>query len=306
MDIRLFEAQRGRLVRIAYRMLGSRSEAEDMVQEAAIRLLQADEQAVKSAEAWLVSVVSRLCIDRLRRRKLEQASYVGPWLPEPWVDGPAAPSAQEEIERVQELSMAALLLLERLGPEERAAFVMRQALDADYSDIARWLGRSEAACRQLVHRASVRLRSEEVRFATNDPQKASMLADFVSALRAGDTARLLALLAPDAEFIGDGGGKVPAALKPLLGAELIGRFLLGVTRPYREVFDATPIAANGSPALALRLGERVVAILSVELRGGRICKLYNVANPDKIRRAVQDIEKVQRHGAFQTNTLPGL
>jgi RNA polymerase sigma-70 factor, ECF subfamily len=297
MDISLFEAQRGRLLRIAYRMLGSRSEAEDMVQEAAIRFLQADAQTVQSAEAWLVSVVSRLCIDRLRRRRLEQESYVGPWLPEPWVEGSAAPSPEDEAERVQDISMAALLLLERLSPEERAAFVLRQALDADYRDIARWLGRSEAACRQLLHRASLHLQNEQVRRAPNDQEKAAVLASFVSALRAGDAARLLAVLAPDAEFIGDGGGKVPAALKPLLGADLIARFLLGVTRPYRDVFDGSPVQANGSPALAIQVGTEVVAILSVEVRDGRISKLYNVANPDKIRGAVQDIDR-QRHGTI--------
>ncbi|CAJ0892550.1 ECF RNA polymerase sigma factor SigJ [Ralstonia mannitolilytica] len=209
-----FTAARPRLFAIAYRMLGSRADAEDVLQDAWMRWHQADQSTLQSAEAWLVTVVTRLSIDRLRAAKAEREAYVGWWLPEPLVEPEAdTPSPEKAVELAGDLSMALLWVLERLSPEERAAFLMRQVFDQDYAEIAALLGKTEAACRQMVHRASDRVQQDRPRFDVAPDAHRDLLERFAEASRTGQRDAIRALLADDAHLVGDGGGKVPSFMR---------------------------------------------------------------------------------------------
>jgi len=192
-----FDAVKPRLFGLAYRMLGSRAEAEDVVQDAYIRWHQADEATVRNAEAWLVTTATRLAIDRLRTLKAEREAYVGPWLPEPLIGTPPAPP-DRDAELASDLSIAFLVLLERLAPEERAAFLLHDVFDCGYPEIASLLGKSEAASRQIVHRARGRVRGEQQRFQPTEAARVRLLETFVAAVGARDEQTLLRLFAPDA------------------------------------------------------------------------------------------------------------
>jgi RNA polymerase sigma-70 factor (ECF subfamily) len=206
-----FDALRPRLFAIAYRMLGTRADAEDVLQDAWLRWHQTDPTALQSAEAWLVTVVTRLSIDRLRAAKTEREAYIGWWLPEPLVElDERTPEAAAEL--AGDLSVALLWVLERLSPEERAAFLLRQVFDHDYAEIAGLLGKTEAACRQMVHRAADRVQQERPRFDVSQDAHRSLLQKFMEAARTGQQDAIRALLADDVQLVGDGGGKVPAFL----------------------------------------------------------------------------------------------
>ena len=202
------ERFRPRLFGIAYRMLGAVSDAEDLAQETLLRWQQADRAAVREPEAWLVSVVTRLAIDRLRRAATERALYPGPWLPEPIADERYAPD--RTVELASDLSMAFLVLLERLAPEERAAFLLREVFDASYDEIARVLEKTPAAARQTVHRARERVRDDRARFTAPLDAKERLFSRFMNALQSDDKDELIAVLADDVTWTGDGGGKAPA------------------------------------------------------------------------------------------------
>jgi RNA polymerase sigma-70 factor (ECF subfamily) len=229
-----FQALRGRLFGLAYRMVGSRADAEDLVQEAYLRWHQADHDRIESAEAWLVTTTTRLALDRLRRLKTERDAYVGPWLPEPIVGSASmpAPAPDQHLDLADDLSMAFLTLLERLAPEERAAFLLHDVFEVDYRAIASVIGRSEAACRQVVHRARERVRGERKRFETTEAAKTELLQRFLAAVEARDEQALLALFAPDASWTADSGGKTPAAPRPILGAERIARLVVGLREKF--------------------------------------------------------------------------
>jgi RNA polymerase sigma-70 factor, ECF subfamily len=207
-----FDAVKPRLFGLAYRMLGSRAEAEDVVQDAYIRWHQADEATVRNAEAWLVTTATRLAIDRLRALKTEREAYVGPWLPEPLIGSPPAPP-DRDAELASDLSIAFLVLLERLAPEERAAFLLHDVFDYDYPEVAMVVGKSEPTCRQIVHRARAHVREARPRFSVTAETRERVLARFLVAAKSGDRQAVMALLAQDAEYTADGGGKVVAALK---------------------------------------------------------------------------------------------
>jgi RNA polymerase sigma-70 factor (ECF subfamily) len=276
-----FETVRGRLFGLAYRMLGSRAEAEDIVQEAYVRWHQADQGAVLSAEAWLVSTTTRLAIDRLRRLKTEREAYAGPWLPEPLVS--AIPPPDRALELADDLSIAFLALLEQLAPEERAAFLLHDVFDVDYGRVAAVLERSEAACRQVVHRARERVRGDRKRFDVPDGAKADLLRRFQAAMDARDEQAVLDLFTPDATWTADGGGKVAAAPRPIEGAARIARLAVNL----RERFWADgrtigPATVNGEPGLCVRDGDRLVATLSIATDGARIHAVYAVVNPEKL------------------------
>jgi RNA polymerase sigma-70 factor (ECF subfamily) len=262
-----FERLRGRLFGLAYRMLGSRAEAEDILQEAYLRWHQADRAAIEHPEAWLVTTTSRLAIDRLRRLKIEREAYVGPWLPEPIVS-PAPPD--RNVGLADDLSIAFLTLLERLSPEERAAFLLHDVFDVGYTAIGSVLGRSEAACRQVVNRARERVRGERRRFAATEDAKRRLLQAFTAALEARDEKTLLALFAPDATWTADGGGKVGAAPQPIVGAERIVRLVLDLREgfwPADRVLE--PKTVNGEPGLWVHDGDRPIAAMAVETDGER-------------------------------------
>ena len=253
-----FEAQRGRLFGLAYRMLGSRADAEDVVQETYVRWHAVEKSEIESPEAWLVTTASRLAIDRLRRLKTERESYIGPWLPEPIV-APAAPD--RNLDLADDLSIAFLTLLERLAPDERAAFLLHDVFDVDYNEIAAVLEKSEAACRQVVHRARTRVRGQRKRFDVTESAKAALLQKFTAAMEARDEQALLALFAPDATWTADGGGKTGAAPLPIVGADRIARLVIGLREKFWAENRTIEIATvNGETGLCLRDGNRLTAV----------------------------------------------
>jgi len=244
----VFERSRPHLFGMAYRMLGSVADAEGLVQETSLRGHEADRVAVSSPEGWLMTVIGRLSIDRLRRASAERTTYVGEWLPEPvategWTD----PDRSTDLS--SDLSMAFLVLLERLTPEERVAFLMREVFACDYAEIARVVDRSEAACRQLVHRAREHVHGGRSRFSAPPETKERLLGGFLAALEAGDKDALLSLFAQDATWTSDGGGKATAAGHVLVGADRIARFLLAVERKTRGLLTNRLARLNGEPAL---------------------------------------------------------
>lgn len=279
-----FESLRSRLFGIAYRMLGSRAESEDVVQEAYVRWHQTAQETIQNPEAWLVTTATRLAIDRLRVLKTEREFYKGPWLPEPLVS--QAPPPDRDVELASDLSIAFLLLLERLAPEERAAFLLHDVFDSEYAVIAEILGKSEAACRQMIHRARERVRGEQKRFAATDAAKLRLLKQFSAAAEARDESALLALFAPDAAWTADGGGRTPASPRPILGAERIVRLVIGLqTRIYRDRATYHLVSVNGEPGLCIRIDGHLTAVLAIESDAQQIHNVYVVLNPEKISAA---------------------
>ena len=275
-----FETLRGRLFGLAYRMLGSRADAEDVVQETYVRWHAVSPGTVETPEAWLVTTASRLAIDRLRRLRTEREAYVGPWLPEPIVTA-AAPD--RDLDLAGDLSIAFMTLLERLAPDERAAFLLHDVFDVGYADIAAVLEKSEAACRQVVHRARTRVRGERRRFDVSESAKAALLAKFTAAMEARDEQALLALFAPDATWTADGGGKTAAAPRPIVGADRIARLVIGLREKFWAVNRRIEIVTvNGETGLCLRDGDRLTAVLTMATDGERILDVYAVVNPDKL------------------------
>jgi RNA polymerase sigma-70 factor (ECF subfamily) len=274
-----FEAVRSRLFGLAYRMLGSRADAEDIVQETYVRWHGAAGTAIENPEAWLVTSATRLAIDRLRRLKTEREAYVGPWLPEPLVG--AAPD--RDLDLAADLSMAMLTLLETLAPEERAAFLLHDVFDVDYVRIAAILDKSEAACRQIVHRARERVRGSRKRFESTESDKRALLERFKAAVEASDEAALVGIFAADAVWTADGGGKRAAGPRPLVGVDQIVRLLLGLRRNYwtpdREL---AIVDVNGEPGLCIRDGDTITAVMAFDAAEGRIAAVYAVLNPDKL------------------------
>jgi RNA polymerase sigma-70 factor, ECF subfamily len=279
--IAAFEAHRGRLFGLAYRMLGSRADAEDVVQETYVRWHQTQQRGIENPEAWLVTTTTRLAIDRLRRLKTEREAYIGPWLPEPIVT--SAPPPDHQLDLAADLSIAFLTLLERLAPDERAAFLLHDIFDVGYDQIASILDKSEAACRQIVHRARDRVRGDRKRFDASESEKAALLQKFVAAVEARDEQALLALFAPDATWTADGGGKTPASPVPIIGNERIARFAIALRDKFlgeKRRFELTTV--NNETALCLRDGERLAATMSIATDGKHILAIYAVVNPDKL------------------------
>jgi RNA polymerase sigma-70 factor (ECF subfamily) len=286
---RMFERLRARLRGIAYRILGSVGDAEDIVQEAFLRWHAADVATIRSAEAWLVATTTRLAIDRLRAAAAERRAYVGQWLPEPWsgeVDDGVAPDRR--LERAADLSVAFLLLLERLTPEERAAFLLREVFEVAYAEIADSLGRSEPACRQLVHRARARLRAGRPKLIASRDQHRRLLERLLAAIEVGDQDRVLALLAPDAVLISDGGGRVLAARNVIRGADRVARFLVGVTRKQARPLSHQIALINGAAGVVRRQGGQVHSTLSIACDASAVHAVYVVLNPDKLQRIGAD------------------
>lgn len=277
-----FEEHRARLWRVAYRMLGSRDEADDAVQDAYLRWHRADVNEIQAPKAWLVATVTRLCIDRLRKLRAERETYTGPWLPEPLVENTAA-AADGPAELASDLSVALLTVLERLAPEERAAFLLREVFDSGYDDIAVVLGKSEAACRQIVSRAARRVRDDRPRFRVNRAAAAHLVRTFARAVKAQDQNTLLRLFAEEAPWTSDGGGKARAALKMIYGAERIARFVTGVFRHSVENLDYRVVSVNGEPGVAMLVSGELHSIVSFRTDGRQIHEVYAVLNPDKLR-----------------------
>jgi RNA polymerase sigma-70 factor (ECF subfamily) len=274
------ERYRGRLFGIAYRMLGDVQEAEDLVQETFLRWHTARHDDVVSEEGWLIAVITRLAIDRLRRAETERLRYVGTWLPEPIATGTVAPDHRAEL--ASDLSMAFLVLLERLAPEERAAFLLREVFDAGYDEIARILDKSEPAVRQIVHRAKMRVRNGRPRFAPPAEQQAELLQRFLDALATDDKDAMMALFAPDATFVVDGGGKVASIRNVLEGPDRITRVFMGLEHKYPGLLTHEIIELNGQLAIGSYHAGVLHHATMFETDGEHILAVYRVLNPDKL------------------------
>jgi RNA polymerase sigma-70 factor (ECF subfamily) len=289
----LFEAQRPLLFSIAYRMLGSASDAEDVVQDAWVRFHGVAEHDVRSPKALAATIVTRLCLDRLKSARATREEYIGPWLPEPVLtSGAEAPDVLAQ--RSESVTLAFLLLLETLSPEERAVFLLKEVFDYDHADIAETLGTSAANSRQLLHRAKEKLHgavtdrtdAEHVKAAATYASR-EVAERFAAAFYAGDAAGFAGLLAEDVTFVSDGGGKVTAARRPLAGRDTVVHFLLGIHRGARalglaHVASVTPVEVNGEPAVAVRLGGRLDSIYVLSPRDAGIGRISVIRNPDKL------------------------
>jgi RNA polymerase sigma-70 factor, ECF subfamily len=279
-----FEAHRGRLLGLAYRMLGSRADAEDAVQDAWIRWSATDRSAIANAEAYLITIVTRICLDRLKSARHNREIYVGPWLPEPVADAEAlSPHAATEL--ADDLSFALLLALERLSPLERAAFLLHDVFDEPFSEVAAALDRSEAAVRQLAARARKAVREERAARRASPESHARLLAAFTAALRDRDASQLMAVLREDAVALTDGGGRKPAALNPIRGAERVARFFLGLMRKFEArgaTYSVAPAPLNGAPGLLVYIDGALDQALTLSIDGDRIAAIYSVRNPDKL------------------------
>jgi RNA polymerase sigma-70 factor (ECF subfamily) len=272
---------RGRLLGLAYRMLGSRSDAEDIVQDAYLRFAGA--QDVHNAEAFLVTVVTRLCLDRLKSAKAQREVYIGPWLPEPVFDAEGL-SADAATELADDLSFALLLALDRLSPLERAAFLLHDVFDTPFSEIAAMLDRTEAACRQLATRARRAVRDERPAPAATPDNHARLLQAFGEAVTSGDVARLAELLREDAVAITDGGGRKTAARNPIQGADKIARFFIGLAaKNAGHEIRVEPTMINGAIGALLYLDGELDHTMSMAISGEKIAAIYVVRNPDKLR-----------------------
>ncbi|WP_408360222.1 MULTISPECIES: RNA polymerase sigma-70 factor [unclassified Paraburkholderia] len=280
---RAFDQLRPRLQGIAYRMLSSVAEAEDVVQDAWLRWHGADRANIDNPEAWLVSVTTRLSIDRLRAAKVQREHYAGIWLPEPLIiDSPVTP---EEIkERADDVSVAFLILLERLTPEARAAFLLRDVFDAGYDEVASAIGKSEAACRQLVSRARTQLRDERPRFAVSRESHLRMLQIFAQALERGDFAAINGMLAEDAELVGDGGGRVPSFPKPMVGGRRIAQLFYAASVRFGSALHIELAVLNGQWALLRFIDGTLESAQTYETDGERIVRIQVQRNPDKLVR----------------------
>jgi RNA polymerase sigma-70 factor, ECF subfamily len=261
-------------------MLGSRADAEDIVQESYLRWHEVDQSRVENPEAWLVTATSRLAIDRLRRLKTEREAYYGQWLPEPIVTH-APPD--RHLDLADDVSIAFLTLLERLAPEERAAFLLHEVFDVGYAEIASVIEKSEAACRQVVHRARERVRGDRKRFEVPEAAKEALLHRFMAATEARDEQAVLALFAPDAMWTADGGGKTAAAPRPIVGADRIAKLVIGLREKFWSMGRTMEIATiNGETGLCIRDGDRLTATLSILTDGEHIQAVYAVVNPEKL------------------------
>ena len=278
----VFERHRGLLFSIAYRMLGSVADAEDAVQDAFIRWQRASETDIRSPKAFLVTIVSRLCINHLQSARAQRETYVGEWLPEPLVTEPG--SDVSRIAQVDEsVSMAMLLLLERLTPVERAVFLLGEIFDYTHSEIAGMLGISEANCRQLLRRARQHVRMERPRFSASGRQHTDLLERFHRAAGSGDMDGLLALLSHDVVMHTDGGGKANALPLPIYGpdkvarASVFGLSKLKTLKPLQRIVEI-----NGEPGIVSYVGGRPQSVFTIEVNEGRIRAIYIVTNPEKL------------------------
>ncbi len=281
--IEAFNTHRRLLFGIAYRMTGQVGEAEDVLQDVWLRWQKQDAAAVHSAKAWLVSATTRLCIDRLRSARDQRESYYGVWLPEPLTPVHEADGAQAA-ELADSLSMAFMLMLESLGPAERAVFLLREVFDYDYAEVASIVAKSEAACRQIVSRARQTLKAPAKQPPAPPTEQARKLMEtFLAATASGDIEGMLALLAEDSRLLSDGGGKVRAAGRPILGPDRVSRFLIGVWPNFVGAMEHRRVEINGAPGLVMTREGKPQYAFSFETEDDRVRTIYIVCNPDKLR-----------------------
>jgi RNA polymerase sigma-70 factor (ECF subfamily) len=287
-----FASARPLLFSIAYRMLGSVADAEDLVQDAYLRWLEAPDADVRAPRAYLATIVTRLSINRLRSARHRRESYVGPWLPEPLVTE-HAPDPSEPVELAESLSMAFLVMLERLSPIERAVLLLHDVFDFEYGEIAHIVDKSEPNCRQLLTRAKKHLGAAEARFDVDRAEADRLMQRFTQAAGAGDMSGLLTVLAEDITLWADGGGKVKgAALRPISGADAVARFVIGVIRRFVPgARSLCPARINGEPGFIVYVSGRPLAALILHVRDGRIGTIYAIGNPEKLQSLPIPVER---------------
>lgn len=279
-------ANHGRFIGLAYRMLGSRTDAEDILQEAYIKVGSIDSAPIRDTEAFLVTMISRMCLDQLKSARSRREVYVGPWLPEPILDADElTPHGNNEL--ADDLSFALLLTLQKLSSSERAAFLLHDVFDTSFAQISSILGKSEAACRQLATRARKSIHANRPATSVAPDVHQNLLEEFTAAARSGDTTALASLLTQDVIAYTDGGGQKIAALRPIYGAEKVTRFFLGITRKNLDRLEETDIklnTINGVPGLIFQHGDEIDQTVTLEVTHGKISAIYMVRNPEKLRR----------------------
>jgi len=284
-----FETYRSYLFSIAYRMLGSAMDAEDMVQETYLRYQTTPPETIISLKAFLTTILTRLCMDQLHLARRKREQYIGPWLPEPIITAGTSELAkvEERVDAYESISLAFLVLLEQLQPLERAVFLLREVFDYEYAEIATFLGKSEVACRQSFSRAKKHLGDHRPRFPASPDTQKQLLTGFMQAVQAGEMTPLMNLLAEDVTFWADGGGKVKgAATHQIAGRVAVARFILESSPIFRRSLpeDAQVELAevNGQPALIIRAGAHALFVLTIEVEAQRIKTIRNIVNPDKL------------------------
>jgi RNA polymerase sigma-70 factor (ECF subfamily) len=274
-----FVTHRRLLFTVAYQMLGSVSDAEDVVQESWVKWDGADQASVRDPRAFLIRVVTRAALDRLRTVRRRREEYFGPWLPEPML---TSPDVAENVELAESLTMAMLLVLETLKPTERAVFVLREVFDLGYGELADAVGKSPAAVRQIAHRAREQVAARRPRGSTTRADAQRAREAFQRAIDTGDVQHLVDVLAPGVVALGDGGGVRQALPRPVVGADRVGRLFGGGLRMVGSAMTAEPVEVNGWPALILRLDGELDSVMSLQVEDGLVTGIYTVRNPEKL------------------------
>jgi RNA polymerase sigma-70 factor (ECF subfamily) len=280
----VFEAARPRLLGLAYRMLGTLADAEDVVQEAFLKWHAADHGTILNPDAWLTTVASRLSLDRLRAAQRRREDYIGPWVSEPLV---LEPGPEETALRTESLTLGFLALLDRLAPVERAVFLLADVFGVPFAEIADAVGKTPAACRQIASRARSRVRDEAPRFSANPDRR--VVEEFLVAVAMGDVDAVLERLAPDARCVSDGGPLKRAARRPVVGADRVARFFVNLARRYGDRASLALSTINGCPGLLVSVDGALDFAAAFELDGGRIASIWVVSNPDKLAHVAQQV-----------------
>ncbi|WP_062645344.1 RNA polymerase sigma-70 factor [Streptomyces maremycinicus] len=276
-----FVAHRNLLFTVAYEMLGSAADAEDVLQETWLRWVDVDLDRVRDRRAYLVRITTRQALNRLRTLTRRKEAYIGPWLPEPLL---TASDVAQDVELAESVSMALMLVLETLSPTERAVFVLREAFDVGYDEIAAAVDKSPAAVRQIAHRARKHVDARRPREVVSARETRAVLESFRHALDTGDLQSLLDVLAPEVVMLNDGGGVKQAARRPVVGADKVARFILATAGRNQAVLTGHPTLVNGSPALLMRFDGENDGVMAIRVEDGRITGLYYVRNPEKLTR----------------------
>ncbi|MGI5523163.1 RNA polymerase sigma-70 factor [Micromonospora sp. CA-259024] len=293
-EVEVFERSRGRLEAIAYRLLGSTSDAEDAVQDTFLRWQSADRERIETPEAWLTKVLTNLCLNQLTSARARRETYVGAWLPEPVLAGDRMLGPVDTVEQRESVSVAVLTLMERLSANERVTYVLREAFGYSHGEIAEILGITESNCQQIYRRARQHIASGRPRAEVDWAAARKVVAEFLTAATSGEIQPLVELLTDDVTSTGDGGGKIPARTTPVVGALAVARFLRGLFAPSRVKRDVLGGSlalyvevANGGPALVVVFGDRVVGVVSLEVTSEGVAAIHSQVNPDKLVRATR-------------------
>ncbi|MFH8250672.1 RNA polymerase sigma-70 factor [Microbacterium sp. B2969] len=281
-----FVIHRGLLFTVAYELLGSAADAEDVLQESWLRWASVDQAEVRDPRAYLVRIVTRQALNHLRTIARRREDYLGEWLPEPLL---TSPDVADDVELADSVSIAMLTVLQTLGPAERAVFVLREVFDLPYDEIADAVGRSPAAVRQIAHRAKEHVTARRPRVRVERSEFEEVVGRLVAALNSGDLQGLMDVLAPDVVSVADGGGKVRgAARRPIVGAERLARYLVGGLAKAGGVVHASEMWVNGQPGIRMELDGQLVGVVSLTVEDGRITRIYSIANPDKLGRLAEE------------------